>query len=98
MAKGVSDDGQRVVGEVFASSTVGGFPPPTAFLWTPEGGAIALDDLLEANGIAPRELLAVTAISPDGDRIVAAGVVQPGESGTPSVLLEFQPVTVGLSR
>ena len=85
----VSDDGRRVVGRLQASVIFEGDPPTTGFLWTPETGTRALDDLLEASGQAPLGLFTADAISGDGRRVLTTGVEQPSVNDTSAVLLEL---------
>ena len=85
----VTDDGDTVVGELRAISTFNGFPPRKAFMWNALSGMNTLDDLMEEQGLPDRGLYRVLAISGDGTRLVATGVVQSTPKVTPSVLLEF---------
>ena len=93
----VSDDGKRVVGELRSSVVFEGFPPQTAYLWTRLGGTKPLDGLLVASGKPARGLYDVTAMSADGSRIIATGVVLPSPNDTTSVLIKIEPLTVDVS-
>ena len=87
----VSDDGTTVVGALQASVVSNGFPPPRAFRWTEAAGTEDLEALLTATGAPPLGLYHATAISGDGQKILATGVERPTIHDTTSVLLEFGP-------
>lgn len=88
-ATAVSDDGRRVVGNLQSSVVFQGDPPSTAFLWTRADGTRALDDLVLAGGGPDLGLFSTQAISGDGTRVLATGVVKPTQSDTTSVVLEL---------
>ena len=85
----VSDDGRRVVGQLSSSVVSNGDPPTIAFLWTPRAGTQDLQVLLKEAGGPPLGLFDTVAISGDGQRILATGVVRPTLNDTSSVLMEF---------
>ncbi len=85
----VSDNGMRVVGRLGASVVFNGDPPPIGFLWM-RGETHDIEKLLTAAGEPPRRIFDAFAISGDGNRVVATGVVRPTINDTSSVLIEFE--------
>jgi hypothetical protein len=86
----VSDDGQRVVGNlsswVFSPSS----PPARAFLWTETTGTLDLDLLQQSAGGAPLDLSTSIAISGTGNRILVSGAPGPLPQDTGAAILAFQ--------
>jgi len=89
-ATDVSDDGQRVVGNlsswVFSPSS----PPAVAFLWTEASGALDLELLQQSAGGAPLGISTSIAMSDDGNRILVGGVPGPHPEESGSSILAFQ--------
>jgi len=85
----VSDDGTVVVGALQASVVSNGDPAARGFLWTPSAGLILLDDLLTDFGFANPSFFQVSAISGNGRRILATGVIPRRNQDTNSLVIDL---------
>jgi len=88
-ATDVSDDGQRVIGQLQSSVVFNGEPPTLAFLWTPTLGTRSLDEVLASSGQASPGLYDAIAISADGRRILAVGGPRPTIHDTNAMIVEL---------
>ena len=87
----VSDDGNTVIGTIQNTVVSNGDPPTTAFVWTPEEGTVAINDLLADFGIADPDFFIGIAVSGDGRKIVATGNPERTNNDANSLLIRFAP-------
>lgn len=91
VAHDLSDDGSVAVGSLQHVVQSDQSPKQKAFVWTLAGGTQDLEALQVAAGGSPLGLYTARAISGDGRRILATGVVNSSPSDTYSVILGFEP-------
>ena len=90
-ARGVSDDGETVVGWEGGSGPFGS--PPEAWIWRKGSGIELLTDVLTQYGVAapPYDLQRAMDVTPDGLTIVGHGLQQPGFFANTGWMIELPP-------